>query len=56
MRFSSAILPPWSRKSPKVTELLPLLYLHGLSSRDFVPALEQFLGSGAACRRRRSPG
>ncbi|GEM_PF-1886444 len=27
--------------------MLPLLYLHGLSSRDFVPALEQFLGSGA---------
>ena len=47
MRFSSAILPPWCRKSPKVTEVLPLLYLHGLSSKDFVPALEQFLGSGA---------
>src|SRR5438067_4201520 len=47
MRFSSAILPPWCRRSPKVTEVLPLLYLHGLSSRDFIPALEQFLGSGA---------
>ena len=47
MRFTSAILPPWCRKSPKVTEVLPLLYLHGLSSRDFVPALEQFFGSGA---------
>jgi putative transposase len=47
IRFSSAILPPWCRKSPKVTEVLPLLYLHGLSSRDFVPALEQFLGSPA---------
>jgi transposase-like protein len=47
VRFSSAILPPWCRKSPKVTEVLPLLYLHGLSSRDFVPALEQFLGSSA---------
>jgi hypothetical protein len=30
-RFSSAILPPWARKTPKVTEVLPLLYLHGLS-------------------------
>lgn len=29
-RFSSAILPPWCRKTPKVTEVLPLLYLHGL--------------------------
>ncbi len=45
-RFSSAILPAWSRKSPKVAEVLPLLYLHGLSSLDFAPALEQFLGSG----------
>jgi len=47
VRFCSAILPPWCRKSPKVTEVLPLLYLHGLSSKDFVPALEQFLGSPA---------
>jgi len=46
-RFSSAILPAWSRKSPRVAEVLPLLYLHGLSSSDFGPALEQFLGSGA---------
>lgn len=46
-RFSSAILPPWCRKSPKISEVLPLLYLHGLSSGDFAPALEQFLGSAA---------
>ncbi len=46
-RFSSAILPAWARKSPQVAEVLPLLYLHGLSSGDFGPALEQFLGSGA---------
>ncbi|MEV0414888.1 IS256 family transposase [Streptomyces sp. NPDC050448] len=46
-RFSSVILPPWCRKSPKISEVLPLLYLHGLSSGDFVPALEQFLGSSA---------
>ncbi len=54
-RFASAILPAWARKSPQVAEVLPLLYLHGLSSGDFVPALEQFLprkrevppGSGA---------
>jgi transposase-like protein len=46
-RFSSAILPPWCRKSPKISEVLPLLYLHGLSSGDFVAALEQFLGSSA---------
>jgi len=46
-RFSSAILPAWSRKSPRVAEVLPLLYLHGLSTSDFAPALEQFLGSDA---------
>jgi putative transposase len=44
-RFSSAILPPWARKTPKVSEVLPLLYPHGMSTGDFVPALEQFLGS-----------
>jgi putative transposase len=46
-RFSSAILPAWARKSPQMTEVLPLLYLHGLSTSDFGPALEQFLGSSA---------
>jgi transposase-like protein len=35
------------RRSPKVTEVLPLLYLHGLSSGDFVPALKEFFGSQA---------
>jgi transposase-like protein len=40
-------LPPWCRKSPKINEVLPLLYLHGLSSLDFAPALEQFLGTSA---------
>jgi hypothetical protein len=46
-RFSSKILAPWCRKSPKISEVLPLLNLHGLSSGDFVPALEQFLsGTG----------
>src|SRR4051812_32408742 len=34
-RFASVILPAWCRKSPKVSEVLPLLYLHGLSSSDF---------------------
>ena len=44
-RFSSAILAPWARKTPQIEAVLPLLYLHGLSSGDFVPALGQFLGS-----------
>src|SRR3954468_18613601 len=46
-RFASTILPAWSRKSPRVAEVLPRLYLHGLSTSDFTPALEQFLGSAA---------
>jgi transposase-like protein len=46
-QFSSAILPAWCRKSPKINEVLPLLYLHGLSSKDFTPALEGFLGTDA---------
>ena len=46
-RFKSVILPPYVRRSPKVTEVLPLLYLHGLSSGDFVPALREFFGTEA---------
>ena len=33
------------RKTPKITEVLPLLYLHGLSTGDFVPALGQLWGA-----------
>ena len=40
-------LPPWCGKSPKVAEVLPLLYLHGLSTGDVVPALAAFFGSSA---------
>jgi len=46
-RFRSVILPPWCRRSPKVAEVLPLLYLHGLSTGDFTPALAAFFGSQA---------
>src|SRR4051794_23627411 len=46
-RFASAILPAWCRKSPQIRGVLPLLSLHGLSSQDFVPALQQFLGTSA---------
>jgi putative transposase len=45
--FKSVVLPPYMRKSPKVSEVLPLLYVHALSSGDFVPALEEFFGSEA---------
>jgi putative transposase len=46
-RFRSSIVPPWCRRSPKVSEVLPLLYLHGLSSGDFAPALAEFFGASA---------
>jgi len=46
-RFTSKILPPWARRSPKVTEVLPVLYLRGISTKDFVPALAEFFGSEA---------
>jgi putative transposase len=46
--FRSRILPPYVRRSPKVAEVLPLLYLHGLSTGDFQPALAGLLGEDAA--------
>jgi putative transposase len=52
MRFSSAILPPWARKTPQVAEVLPLLYLHGLSSGDFVPRWASSWAARRACRPR----
>jgi putative transposase len=47
-RFSSRILPKYARRSPKVTEVLPILYLHGLSTGDFGPALRDLLGEDAS--------
>ena len=39
-KFSSRILPAYARRSPKVGEVIPILYLRGLSTGDFRPALE----------------
>ena len=47
-RFTSEILPPYMRRSPKVAEVLPILYLRGLSTGDFRPALQGLLGEDAA--------
>jgi transposase-like protein len=46
-KFASAILPAYMRKSPKVTEVLPILYLRGLSTGDFAPALGEFFSTEA---------
>ena len=47
-KFTSEILPPYMRRSPKVSEVLPILYLHGLSTGDFQEALPVLLGKDAA--------
>jgi len=47
-RFTSKILPPYMRRSPRLEEAVPVLYLKGLSTGDFSEALEVLLGSKAA--------
>ena len=47
-KFSSRILPAYARRSPKVGEVIPILYLRGLSTGDFRPALEDLLGEDAS--------
>jgi len=46
-KFTSKILPPYMRKSPKIAEVLPVLYLRGLSSGDFREALPVLVGEDA---------
>jgi transposase-like protein len=47
-RFTSELLPPYMRRSPTVAEVLPILYLRGLSTGDFRAALPILLGEEAA--------
>ncbi len=47
-RFTSELLPSYMRRAPKVTEVLPILYLRGLSTGDFRSALPVLLGEDAA--------
>ena len=44
IRFSSAILPPYARRSKSLEVLIPVLYLKGVSSGDFEEALAALLG------------
>ncbi len=46
--FRSEILPPYMRRSPKVAEVLPILYLRGLSTGDFKEGLAALLGDDAS--------
>lgn len=57
VRFTSTILPPYLRKTKSIEDLLPWLYLKGISTGDFHEALAALLGPNAAgCLRRRSQG
>jgi putative transposase len=47
IRFSSAILPPYARRSKSLEVLIPILYLKGISTGDFEEALIALLGKGA---------
>lgn len=47
MRFTSAILPPYLRKTRSIEELIPWLYLKGISTGDFSEALAALLGPDA---------
>jgi putative transposase len=44
IRFSSAILPPYARRSKSLEVLIPILYLKGVSTGDFEEALVALLG------------
>ena len=47
IRFTSAILPRWARRTPSLDTLLPILYLRGVSMGDFQDALAALLGRDA---------
>ena len=47
IRFSSAILPPYARRSKRLEVLIPILYLKGISTGDFADALIALLGRDA---------
>lgn len=47
IRFSSAILPKWARRTKSLDALLPILYLRGVSTGDFQEALAALLGKDA---------
>jgi putative transposase len=47
IRFTSAILPRWARRTPSLDALLPILYLRGVSMGDFQEALAALLGRDA---------
>jgi putative transposase len=53
IRYSSAILPQWARRTKSLDALLPALYLRGISAGDFQEVLTALLGKDAPIRRKR---
>jgi hypothetical protein len=57
IRFSSAVLPPYARRSKSLEVLIPILYLKAVSTGEFEEALAALLGNDAGgCRRLPSEG
>jgi putative transposase len=56
IRFSSAILPPYARRSKSLDVLIPILYLKGISTGDFEEALATSARTPAAFRPQPSRG
>src|SRR5438309_9719714 len=56
IRFSSAILPPYARRSKSLEVLIPILYLKGISTGDFEDALIALLGRDAGETQERREG
>jgi hypothetical protein len=54
IRFTSAILPKWARRTKSLDALLPILYLRGVSTGDFQEALAALLGLPKWARRTKS--
>ena len=47
IKFNSALIPPYLKRTKAVEEFIPWLYLKGISTGDMQPALEELLGAGA---------
>ena len=48
IRFKSSLVPPYLRRTKNIEELVPVLYLKGISTGDFTEALEKILGKDVA--------
>ena len=49
LKYSSVIVPPYIRRSGKIEDLIPILYLHGVSTNDMCEAVKVLAGEKASC-------